>query len=136
MQGETGDEPTLRGAWTWILETDRLPSWLRSLVGQALGEHLSQAFVQVVQPIEQPVFQLPARLAAGGVLPQVPELVGVGGAEELAAEIGRFAERSGRSVAAVRAQVEQDNGLTRLRTGLRREKTVDLLLGNAAITTA
>ncbi len=56
--------------------------------------------------------------------------------EELDAEIGRFAERSGRSVAAVRAQVEQDNGLTRLRTGLRREKTMDFLLSNASITTA
>jgi trigger factor len=56
--------------------------------------------------------------------------------EELDAEIGRFAERSGRSVAAVRAQVEQDNGLTRLRTGLRREKTMDFLLSNASITAA
>jgi trigger factor len=54
--------------------------------------------------------------------------------DELDAEIGRFAERSGRSVAAVRAQVEQDNGLARLRTGLRREKTMDFLLSNASIT--
>jgi trigger factor len=56
--------------------------------------------------------------------------------EDLAQEIGRFAERSGRTPEAVRAQIEKDNGLARLRSGLRREKTVDLLLANAAITTA
>jgi trigger factor len=56
--------------------------------------------------------------------------------EDLAQEIGRFAERSGRTPEAVRAQIEKDNGLARLRGGLRREKTVDLLLANAGITTA
>ncbi len=56
--------------------------------------------------------------------------------EDLEAEVGRFAERSGRSAAAVRAQLEQDNGLARLRQGLRREKTMDFLLSNASITTA
>ena len=58
------------------------------------------------------------------------------GEEDLAQEIARFAERSGRSVDAVRAQIEKDNGLARLRSGLRREKTVELLLANASITTA
>ncbi len=56
--------------------------------------------------------------------------------EEIDAEIGRFAERSGRTVAAVRAQVDKDGGLPRLRQGMRREKTVDFLLSNAAIATA
>jgi len=54
--------------------------------------------------------------------------------EDLAQEIARFAERSGRTPEAVRAQIEKDNGLARLRGGLRREKTVDLLLANASIT--
>jgi trigger factor len=58
------------------------------------------------------------------------------GDEELAQEIARFAERSGRTPEAVRAQLEKDHGLARLRGGLRREKTVDLLLANAAITAA
>jgi trigger factor len=58
------------------------------------------------------------------------------GEEDVAQEIARFAERSGRSVDAVRAQIEKDNGLARLRGGLRREKTVELLLANASITTA
>lgn len=56
--------------------------------------------------------------------------------EDLAQEIARFAERSGRTPEAVRAQIEKDNGLARLRGGLRREKTVDLLLSNASITAA
>ena len=56
------------------------------------------------------------------------------GDEDLAQEIARFAERSGRTPEAVRAQIEKDNGLARLQSGLRREKTVDLLLANASIT--
>lgn len=56
--------------------------------------------------------------------------------EDLDAEIGRFAERSGRPLAAVRAQLERDHGVARLRSGLRREKTMDFLLANASITTA
>ena len=56
------------------------------------------------------------------------------GDEDLAQEIARFAERSGRTPEAVRAQIEKDNGLARLQGGLRREKTVDLLLANASIT--
>jgi trigger factor len=53
--------------------------------------------------------------------------------EALDAEVQRFAERSGRTPA---AQIEQDNGLARLRHGLRRERTIDFLLANASITTA
>jgi trigger factor len=56
--------------------------------------------------------------------------------EELEQEIARFAERSGRPVPAVRAQIEKDDGAARLRGGMRREKTMDLLLANASITTA
>lgn len=56
--------------------------------------------------------------------------------EEVDQEIGRFAERSGRTVTAVRAQIEKDGGTPRLRQGMRREKTMDFLLSNAAIVTA
>lgn len=58
------------------------------------------------------------------------------GDDEVAREIARFAERSGRTPEAVRAQVEKDGGEARLRGGLRREKTMDLLLANAAIAAA
>lgn len=51
--------------------------------------------------------------------------------QEVEAEIERYAERSGRSAAAVRARLEKEGGLSRLYGGLRREKTVDFLLGQA-----
>lgn len=54
--------------------------------------------------------------------------------EEVDREIARFAERGSRAEAAVRAQLEKDDGLSRLRGGMRREKTMDLLLANAAMT--
>jgi trigger factor len=55
--------------------------------------------------------------------------------DELDKEVQRYAEGSGRSVAAVRAHLDKDDGLGRLRSGMRREKTVDFLLANASITT-
>jgi trigger factor len=51
--------------------------------------------------------------------------------EEVDAEVARYGERTGRSVAAVRARLEKDGALTRLYTGLRREKTVTFLLTRA-----
>lgn len=52
---------------------------------------------------------------------------------EVEAEIARFAERSGRTPAAVRARLEKEGGLSRLYTGLRRDKTVDFLRSRATI---
>jgi trigger factor len=51
--------------------------------------------------------------------------------DELEAEVSRYAERTGRTAAAVRARLEKEGGLSRLHTGLRREKTVSLLLSRA-----
>jgi trigger factor len=53
------------------------------------------------------------------------------GDDELDAEIGRYAERTGRTAAAVRARLEKEGGLSRLSTGLRREKTMSFLLSRA-----
>jgi len=53
--------------------------------------------------------------------------------EEMHAEIERYAERSGRAAEAVRARLEQEGGLARLYTGLRREKTMEFLLSRATI---
>jgi trigger factor len=50
---------------------------------------------------------------------------------ELEAEVSRYAERTGRTAAVVRARLEKEGGLSRLHTGLRREKTVSLLLSRA-----
>ena len=52
---------------------------------------------------------------------------------EIEAELSRFAERTGRTPAAVRAQLEKDGGISRLATGLRREKAVDFLKSRATI---
>lgn len=53
--------------------------------------------------------------------------------EDLQRELAGYAERAGRSVTAVRAQLEKDGGLGRLQAGLRREKAVDFLLSRARI---
>jgi trigger factor len=52
---------------------------------------------------------------------------------EMQTEIDRYAERSGRTAAAVRARLEKEGGLSRLYTGLRREKTMELLLSKATV---
>jgi trigger factor len=46
-------------------------------------------------------------------------------------EIERFAERAGRTAAALRAQLEKDGGISRLYAGLRREKAVEFALARA-----
>ena len=53
--------------------------------------------------------------------------------EDLQRELARYAERSGRSAAAVRAQLDKEGGMGRLQAGLRREKAVDFLLSHATI---
>ena len=53
--------------------------------------------------------------------------------EEIEREIGRYAERSGRAPAAVRAGLEKEGGLSRVAAGLRREKSIDFLLARATI---
>jgi len=53
--------------------------------------------------------------------------------EDLEREVASFAERSRRTPAAVRAQLEKDGDLERLRTGLRRERTVDFLMSRVTI---
>jgi trigger factor len=56
--------------------------------------------------------------------------------DELEAEIERYAERSGRTAAAVKARLEKEGGLARLYTGLRREKTMEFLLSKATVLNA
>jgi trigger factor len=53
--------------------------------------------------------------------------------EEMQAEIERYADRSGRTPEAVRARLEQEGGLARVYTGLRREKTMEFLLSKATV---
>jgi trigger factor len=53
--------------------------------------------------------------------------------EEVNAEVERYAERTGRTAAAVRARLEKEGGLSRLHAGLRRERTMDFLLSKATV---
>jgi FKBP-type peptidyl-prolyl cis-trans isomerase (trigger factor) len=54
---------------------------------------------------------------------------------DLDAEIAKFAERAGRTPAAVRARLEKEGALPRLLAGIQREKTMSWLLEKAQITT-
>jgi len=54
--------------------------------------------------------------------------------DDVAAEIERFAQRSGRTATAVRARLEKDGALDRIRAGVRREKTLSWLIDKAQIT--
>ena len=55
--------------------------------------------------------------------------------DDVERELTRYAERLGRTPAAVRAQLEKDDGIARLSEGLRREKAIDFLLARATIVT-
>jgi trigger factor len=54
-------------------------------------------------------------------------------ADEIEQEIARYAERTGRTPAAVRASLEKEQGLSRVAAGIRREKSVEFLLSRATI---
>ena len=56
-------------------------------------------------------------------------------AEDVDKEVAQFASSSGRTPAAVRAQLEKEGGLARLSAGLRREKAVDFAMSHAKMTT-
>jgi len=55
--------------------------------------------------------------------------------DEVEREVARYAERTGRTPAAVRAALEKEGGLSRVSAGLRREKAVEFVLERARITT-
>jgi trigger factor len=56
--------------------------------------------------------------------------------DEVQAEVERYAERTGRTPAAVRARLEKEGGLARLYSGLRRERAVDFVLSRAKVVQA
>ena len=53
--------------------------------------------------------------------------------DEIDGEVGRYAERTNRTPAVVRARLEKEGGLSRVHAGLRREKSIDFLLARATI---
>jgi FKBP-type peptidyl-prolyl cis-trans isomerase (trigger factor) len=79
----------------------------------------------------------PARDAVAGalVLDEIARRENlVVGPEDIDKEIEQYATRSGRTPAAVRAQLEKDGGIARLHAGLRREKAVDYAMSRAKMT--
>jgi trigger factor len=56
--------------------------------------------------------------------------------EDIDREVERYAERAGRTPAAVRARLEKEGGISRLYSGLRRERAIDLLLSRVTIVNA
>jgi trigger factor len=69
------------------------------------------------------------------VLDEIARREGVSISEgEVEAEVARHAERTGRSVASVRARLEKEGGLARVYSGLRRERTLDAVLAKATVT--
>jgi trigger factor len=52
---------------------------------------------------------------------------------DMEAEIARYAERTSRTAAAVRAALEKEGGLSRVQAGLRREKSIDFAMARATI---
>jgi len=55
--------------------------------------------------------------------------------EDVEQEVARFAERTGRTPAAVRARLEKEGALDRIRAGVAREKTVTWLIDKASVAT-
>ena len=53
--------------------------------------------------------------------------------DEVEREIARYAEQTGRTPAAVRAALEKEGGLSRVHSGLRRDKSIDFLMARATI---
>ena len=53
--------------------------------------------------------------------------------KEIEQEIGRYAQRTDRSAAAVRATLEKEGGISRIYAGLRREKSVDHVMARVTI---
>ena len=78
----------------------------------------------------------PARetVAAALVLDEITrrERIEVSG-EAVEREIATYAERTGRTPAAVRAALDKEGGLSRIAAGLRREKSIDFVMSHANI---
>jgi len=68
------------------------------------------------------------------VLDEIAQREGLtAGEDDVAAEVEKFAERTGRTAAAVRARLEKEGGVGPIESGIRREKTVAWLLEKAQV---
>ena len=111
----------------------RLEEFARQLMTQNIDPR--QANIDWAQFREAQRAAAREAVAAALVLDEVArrEQITVTG-EDVDKEVERFAERAGRTAAALRAQLEKEGGISRLYAGLRREKAVDLALSRAKMT--
>ncbi|MGD9904276.1 MAG: trigger factor [Vicinamibacterales bacterium] len=73
-------------------------------------------------------------VASALVLDQIARRDGIEVAPaELDAEVERYAERAGLTAAAVRARLDEEDGLGRMQVGMRREKAVNAVLGRVQV---
>jgi len=114
-------------------ETERrLEEFVRQLMQQNVDPR--QAGIDWAQFREAQREPARAAVASALVLDEIARREGITvPSEDVDKEIERFALRAGRTPAALRAQLEKEGGLSRLVTGLRREKAVDLALSRATM---
>jgi trigger factor len=110
----------------------RLEEFARQLVGQNVDPRQAGIDWQAFRDSQRDASR--EAVASALVLDEVArrEKLEVG-EEEIVREIERYAERSGRTPAAVRAALEKEGGLSRVYGGLRREKSIDFLMARATI---
>jgi trigger factor len=109
---------------------------MHDFVGRLVDSGLDPKRAQIDWPAYQEAQREPAveTVKSVLVLDDIARREGVAvGEAELDAELARFADRTGRSVPAVRAKLQQEGGLSRLVTGMRRDKTVEFVLSRVTI---
>jgi trigger factor len=146
-QAEHEAEHEVRHALLQQLAT-RLPSPPDVLVDQEIDRRLEEFVRRMVEQGVDPAqlnldwrqFRERQRAAALDtvrstlVLDEIARREGIGATDEdLAGEIEQFAARAGGGADAIRARLEQEGALPRIRAGIRREKTVTWLLERAQI---
>lgn len=111
----------------------RLEEFVRRLIDQNVDPH--KAGIDWAQFREAQRESARDAVASALVLDEIARRENLSVApEEIDNEIARFAERSGRTPAALRAQLEKEGGIARLAAGLRREKAVDFAISRAKMT--
>jgi trigger factor len=124
------------------VKADVPPSLLDREIDRRVEDFVRRLIEQQVDPMKTNInweeFRERQRDAAAEAVKSALLLDEVARRENIAAsdaevdeEIARYAERTGRTPAAVRARLEKEGGLGRVYAGIRRERTLDFLLSRA-----
>jgi trigger factor len=110
----------------------RLEEFLRRLIGQGIDPTKANINWDELRERQRPSADASVRSTL--VLDEIARREGIDATDEdLDQEIARFAERAGRTPPAVRARLEKEGGLDRVRSGIRREKTMNWLIERAVV---